>query len=728
MANFTPEELEEILQQFFNVTGKRQYIGARYVPIFGRKDEDTIIWDNSAPYEPLTIVLYQGNSYTSRTYVPEGVEITNTYFWANTGNYNAQVESYRRETAQMVAQFDELSDDVAEQIAELSENVAEQIQRIPAPINVSIQEGVDATGTNDSTIGIQTAIDNAPIGSTILFKNGAYKFSEIELKEGITYDFNNSRVICTSLNAVAIKASGSLAAQTRLSIDYNANQDYIQVRTPSGVEVGQIVYITSTDLAHEARTYYYKGFISVVTDIIGDSVYISDSVPYDISLETTDVFFYNPANNIVVKNINNVEYDGSITNSTDFLMLEFCANCTVENINVDSTIAHWIDVRHSINCQIENCHIYSPNNPYGLSLTYFIVVSSSTNTTIKNCTSNFCWHGATTGYRETALNTTVQNCVFNTIHSIYGYADHENAIGTVLNNVKSNGPITVQASNSFVTNCVASYFRVSGHSNKRLAHCQIDTCTALMNYDTTNIRQAILVQVSPQTEYRLYYAGLVVNNFVSLEPACINFDNIPIYLQVSNSRNVFWHKVGGSGDNCVVKFTNCYFKFTSAFRNGTPNVTLGSGYNDFSFIGCTFDCLECTEQQSLNPSVNRLHLADCTWLSTAASAVPVFRIELSTTNTALQINNVNYVGAFNVNKPMFVAINEISAATIFISNSRIATSGFKDNISSNILVNNSFINNGGFYSYYSNATQKLLETLPAQYNQSSTYQEVTRDF
>lgn len=97
---FTPEQIAQILEEFFDTVGTRQYIGARYVPIFGRKDEESIIWDNSAPYEPLTVVLYQGNSFTSRQYVPEGVEITNQEFWAQTGNYNAQIEQYRQQTAQ----------------------------------------------------------------------------------------------------------------------------------------------------------------------------------------------------------------------------------------------------------------------------------------------------------------------------------------------------------------------------------------------------------------------------------------------------------------------------------------------------------------------------------------------------------------------------------------------------------------------------------------------------
>ena len=100
MNNFTPEQIEQFLEEFFNVVGRRQYIGARYVPIFGRKDESSIEWDNTKPYEPLTIVLYQGNSYTSRTYVPAGIAITDTTYWANTGNYNAQVEEYRQDVVQ----------------------------------------------------------------------------------------------------------------------------------------------------------------------------------------------------------------------------------------------------------------------------------------------------------------------------------------------------------------------------------------------------------------------------------------------------------------------------------------------------------------------------------------------------------------------------------------------------------------------------------------------------
>lgn len=84
-----------------------QYIGSRYVPIFA----DPIEWSNAKEYEPLTIVIHEGNSYTSKQFVPIGIGIDNDDFWALTGNYNAQVELYRRETAAAKAAADDAQAD-----------------------------------------------------------------------------------------------------------------------------------------------------------------------------------------------------------------------------------------------------------------------------------------------------------------------------------------------------------------------------------------------------------------------------------------------------------------------------------------------------------------------------------------------------------------------------------------------------------------------------------------
>lgn len=109
---FTDDEIKQIID-VINTTKHTQYIGQRYVPIFGRKGEDTIEWDNSAPYEPLTIVLHAGNSYTSRQYVPTGADINDERYWANTGNYNAQIEQYRHDVSTLRVQVQANADNLA---------------------------------------------------------------------------------------------------------------------------------------------------------------------------------------------------------------------------------------------------------------------------------------------------------------------------------------------------------------------------------------------------------------------------------------------------------------------------------------------------------------------------------------------------------------------------------------------------------------------------------------
>lgn len=73
----------------------RQYVGARYVPkVMGE-------WNKALQYEALSIVTYAGNSFTSKIPVPANIDISNKTYWVNTGNYNAQVEAYRQQTAQL---------------------------------------------------------------------------------------------------------------------------------------------------------------------------------------------------------------------------------------------------------------------------------------------------------------------------------------------------------------------------------------------------------------------------------------------------------------------------------------------------------------------------------------------------------------------------------------------------------------------------------------------------
>lgn len=123
--------------------GVSQYVGARYVPLFA----EPLDWDSKREYEPLTIVLYKGASYTSRQYVPSGIDISNEQFWVVTGNYNAQVEQYRRETKEVSDKYDTVVKNASDALALAQTNES----------NIAVN-AAKLAGTSDS--GLKTLITN----------------------------------------------------------------------------------------------------------------------------------------------------------------------------------------------------------------------------------------------------------------------------------------------------------------------------------------------------------------------------------------------------------------------------------------------------------------------------------------------------------------------------------------------------------------------------------------
>ena len=86
-----------------------QYIGARYVPLlYGEW-----IPNKENGWEPLTIVTYQGDSYTSKKIVPPSIgnPAENTEYWALTGAFNAQIEALRQQVLH-IADVGEVQEDV----------------------------------------------------------------------------------------------------------------------------------------------------------------------------------------------------------------------------------------------------------------------------------------------------------------------------------------------------------------------------------------------------------------------------------------------------------------------------------------------------------------------------------------------------------------------------------------------------------------------------------------
>ena len=89
--------------------GTSMYIGARYVPIFA----DPVEWDDEREYEPLSIVVHNGDCYTSKCYVPKGAQLPpypegQTKYWVKTSDYNYQFADLKKtvtDLSRLVEQF-----------------------------------------------------------------------------------------------------------------------------------------------------------------------------------------------------------------------------------------------------------------------------------------------------------------------------------------------------------------------------------------------------------------------------------------------------------------------------------------------------------------------------------------------------------------------------------------------------------------------------------------------
>ena len=127
-------------------SGVREYIGARYVPVFA----DPAEWDNTRGYDPLTIVLHQGNSFTSTQYVPSGVDIGDTKYWLETGNWNAQIEAYREEVLRYDGRIAQNADDIKANTAAIADEAAAR-----ASADTALQQLIESEET------ARQAADNA---------------------------------------------------------------------------------------------------------------------------------------------------------------------------------------------------------------------------------------------------------------------------------------------------------------------------------------------------------------------------------------------------------------------------------------------------------------------------------------------------------------------------------------------------------------------------------------
>lgn len=158
--------------------GTSMYIGARYVPIFA----DPVEWDDEREYEPLTIVVHNGDCYTSKCYVPKGAQLPpypegQTKYWVKTSDYNYQFADLKKtvtDLSRLVEQFQKDNERFTELIngwnekviqwekkmaawGERLDSVESNVANLTASLNAEIDRAKAAEQANAAAIAQETA-------------------------------------------------------------------------------------------------------------------------------------------------------------------------------------------------------------------------------------------------------------------------------------------------------------------------------------------------------------------------------------------------------------------------------------------------------------------------------------------------------------------------------------------------------------------------------------------
>lgn len=165
-----------------------QYIGARYVPKFYENSDGTEEWRAGVEYEPLTIVTWNGNSYTSKKPIPStvGAPSENPSYWVATGIFN-------------------------QQIADLTNRVNALGEEIKKYYVTPEMFGAAGDGVTNDTAAMQEAVDTG----YIVLLSGEYLIDTVNVtKDTVIYGVGGS---------VKPTLTGTAPAPTKTAFNFSAN-------------------------------------------------------------------------------------------------------------------------------------------------------------------------------------------------------------------------------------------------------------------------------------------------------------------------------------------------------------------------------------------------------------------------------------------------------------------------------------------------------------------------
>lgn len=272
-----------------NLSGQNVYVGHRYVPkIFGE-------WNNENAYEGLSIVTYQGASYTSRQPVPIGVDIFDEDYWVVTGNYNAQIEYYRQDVVDVKNDMQSLETEVSDTYVDTRLNTQGSLnERIEAELlylnekYINVKDfGAIGDGVTDDTLPIQNALD---MRVPVFIPEGTFKISEpLQVYNDVYF---NGKIVVEGADGTADKRA--------LNVSEDKKEGLLRIINPI-IDGG---WDNVSELGEQSHLITMLGVSDVLilggrlTNAYGDHIYMGGVIDLDY-----DAYYKRPCSNISIENV-----------------------------------------------------------------------------------------------------------------------------------------------------------------------------------------------------------------------------------------------------------------------------------------------------------------------------------------------------------------------------------------------------------------------------------------
>lgn len=482
------------------------YIGNRYVPkIIGA-------WDTSknTPYESLSIVMHNGDSYTSKTFVPISIDITNTNYWVKTSEFNVQLSSVQNSIISINQSITNLTNSVNSNSQDIT-SIEGQIDTINSQLNtINSLLGVGATLPSKTITKTTSAEINTEIASYVT--NG-YKviFPEKEfvlnapilIPNKAKIDFNN----CTFKRQPTfifdmVKTSGTSFSDIHIQNLYiDGNKDADSLTGASASQMFSGLALDASNSIIENITVYNTvnnednlGSASGVL-ITGSYNLLSNINAYNNV--GTGIYFIGTTNNILnnSKTFNNT-WSGISTNNTGFSLfnnlISYSNNASNISINGKNNIVNGVQTTNagysglnighseSVNFSSDNTVISNvnttSNNYEG------ITINNSSYVSLNNIYSNG---------NSKAGNTREEIRVINSSYVKINNAKLYNTIGKISNGIRVYGGIGHTLSSSEISNCNAGVYLDNNSSISLSNTVNIHDCTFGI-YTTSDLNTQVI--------------------------------------------------------------------------------------------------------------------------------------------------------------------------------------------------------------------------------------------